>query len=416
VGATPPTWPGRGERVAILDAFSGIAGDMTLGALVACGLEPAWLRALPRSLGLEGVTVHVRQVMRAGIACVKVDFDVPPQPHGRHLEEIRRLVAAAGAVPAAVRERADRAFTLIAEQEAEIHGTTVEHVHLHEVGAVDAILDVVGSVWGLHRLGVSRVFAGAVRVGDGYVRAAHGVMPVPAPATLRILEGVRVRPGPDGAGELVTPTGAALVRVLSDGPMPAEYVPVRSGFGAGTRQFDDRANALRLVLAELPGPAHASREPLVLLAADVDDLSAEYVAAAADTLRDAGARDVVLVPTIMKKGRAGTRVEVLATPEQADTLEHLLLVHTSTLGVRRTAVERRALPRESATVLVDGEVVRVKVGRLPDGTARAKPELDDVRAAAVRLGRPTLEVAEAARGAAEALVASERARGDEAKS
>jgi len=396
---TPMAWPGSGERIGILDAYSGIAGDMTLGALVACGLDPDWLRALPGLLGLDGVTVDVRHVDRAGIACVKVEFDVPPQPHGRHLREIRRLVAAAGAVPEAVRERADRVFTLIAEQEAEIHGTTVERVHLHEVGAVDAILDVVGSVWGLHLLGVSRVFCGAVRMGEGYVRAAHGVMPVPAPATLRILEGIRVRPGPDGAGELVTPTGAALVRVLAEGPAPAEYVPVRSGFGAGTKQFEDRANALRLILAELPAPAHPGREPLVLLACDVDDLSGEYMAAAADALRSAGALDVVLLPTVMKKGRAGTRIEVLARPEAAGALEHALFVHTSTIGVRRSAVERRALPRDAQLVTVGGEPIRVKVSRLPDGSSRSKPELDDVREAAARLGRSPVEVAEAARAA-----------------
>ena len=401
-------WPGAGERVAILDAYSGIAGDMTLGALVACGLDPDWLRALPATLGLEGIGVHVRHVDRAGIACVQVTFDIPPQPHGRHLAEIRRLVAAAGAVPPAVRERADRVFTLIAEQEAEIHGTTVDRVHLHEVGAVDAILDVVGSVWGLQLLGVREVRCGAVRVGDGYVRAAHGVMPVPAPATLRILEGVRVRPGPRGAGELVTPTGAALVRVLSEGPPPDEFIPVRSGFGAGTKEFGDRANALRLVLAEVA--AREEREALVVLAADVDDLSAEYVAAAAEALRAAGALDVVLLPTVMKKGRPGTRLEVLARPTDADALEQALFAHTTTIGVRRLLVARRALARATRTVHVDGAPVRVKVTTLPDGTVRAKPELDDVRAAAARLGRATLDVADAARHASRSGATS----GDEA--
>src|SRR6185503_12408504 len=136
--------------------------------------------------------------------------------------------------------------------EAEIHGTTMERVHLHEVGSVDAILDILGSVWGFHELGVSRVFCGTLMLGDGFVKAAHGVLPVPAPATLRLLEGLRVRPGPDGAGELVTPTGAALVRVLSSGLPPDEYVPLRSGFGAGTKDFTGRANALRVTLASVP--------------------------------------------------------------------------------------------------------------------------------------------------------------------
>ncbi len=401
----PPPPPAH-ARAALLDPFSGVAGDMLLGALVAAGLDPGWLRALPAALGLDGVDVHVREVLRAEIACVKVDFDIPPQPHGRSVREIRALVDRAGVVPPDVRARADRVFTLIAEQEAEIHGTTPEAVHLHEVGAVDAILDVVGGVWGLARLGVERVYCGPLQVGDGFVRAAHGLLPVPAPATLRILEGLRVRPGPDGAGELVTPTGAALVRVLAEGPLPAEYVPRRSGFGAGTKDFTGRANALRLVLADVAvgdvavREAAAPRERLVVLAADVDDASPEYLAAAVDDLRAAGALDVVTLAVAMKKGRAGIRVEVLAADADADALETLLLRATPTIGVRRYGVERRALARRSAVVEIDGHRVRLKVVELPGGGHRAKPEFDDVRRAAAALGRPPREVHDAAVAAA----------------
>src|SRR5512132_3754318 len=305
--------------IAILDPFSGISGDMTLGALIDVGLDPAWLQALPQRLGLEGITVRVQDVRRGELACKKVDFDIPPQPHGRHIRQIRALVAAAG-VPDRVRERADRAFTAIATAEGEIHGVSAEKVHPHEVGAVDAILDVVGSVWGFELLGVERVYCGPISLGDGTVRAAHGVLPVPAPATLKLLEGLEVRPGPEGSGELVTPTGAALVRVLSEGPPPASFVPKRSGFGAGTKEFKGRANALRVVLAEpVAGGRHdgGEVERLVQLAADVDDMSGEYVAAAADALREAGALDVVLLATTMKKGRPGTRVEVLASEQRA---------------------------------------------------------------------------------------------------
>ena len=199
--------------IAILDPFSGISGDMTLGALIDLGLSAEWLTSLPQRLGLDGVTAHVSDVRRAGIACKKVDFTIPPQPHGRHLSHIRKILDASGA-PSEVRDRADAAFTAVTAAEAEIHGTTMERVHLHEVGSVDAILDILGSVWGFHELGISRVFCGTLTLGDGFVKAAHGVLPVPAPATLKLLEGLPVRTGPDGAGELVTPTGAALVRVL----------------------------------------------------------------------------------------------------------------------------------------------------------------------------------------------------------
>ena len=385
--------------IAILHPFSGISGDMTVGALVAVGLDPEWIRALPARLQLDGVTASVRDVKRAGIACVKVDFDIPPQPHGRHLKHIREIVNGCDA-PGDVKRRADAAFTLIAEQEAAIHGTTVERVHLHEVGAVDAILDVLGSVWGFQLLGVRAIYCGAVSTGDGVVSAAHGTMPVPAPATMKLLEGHVIRTGPAGAGELVTPTGAALVRVLSSGPEPDSYVPRRSGFGAGTREFADRANALRIVLADPAGDGDHDEE-IHVLACEIDDMTPEYLAGAAEMLRGRGALDVMLQPVIMKKGRAGTRVEVLAPPHLATELEGALLAETSTIGVRHSIVRRRALPREIHAVDVLGHQVSVKVVRLPDGRLRSKPEYDDVHRVAVATGRPLSDIFWLASAAAE---------------
>jgi uncharacterized protein (TIGR00299 family) protein len=371
--------------IAILHPFSGISGDMTLGALVSVGLDPEFLRALPARLGLDGVTTEIGDVKRAGIACTKVDFTIPPQPHGRHLKHIREIVRKSDAPPR-VKERADDAFTLIAEQEAAIHGTTVDKVHLHEVGAVDAILDIVGSIWGFELVGVTSVYCGAITTGDGVVTAAHGTMPVPAPATMRLLEGHVIRPGPAGAGELVTPTGAALVRVLSIGPEPGAYVPVRSGFGAGTKEFPDRANALRVVLAE-PVSDGIRVEEVHVLTCEVDDMSPEYLSAAAERLRAAGALDVVLQPVIMKKGRAGTRIEVLALPARADELERLVLAETTTIGVRRAVTSRAALPRDRRTVTVLGHEIGLKVVELTDGRRRAKPEFDDVQRVALATGR-----------------------------
>lgn len=371
---------------------------MTLGALVGVGLEPDWLRALPSRLGLEGVGVRVGSTMRAGIGCTKVDFDIPPQPHGRHLKQIRELVSRAEA-PEPVKEKAELAFTAIAEVEAQVHGTTVDRVHLHEVGAVDAILDVMGSIWGLSELGVSRVYCGVIALGDGSVSTAHGVLPVPAPATLRLLEGQAVRPGPEGSGELVTPTGAALVRVLSEGPPPA-HVPVRSGFGAGTRDFSNRPNALRIVLADAMESA-LDTEPLVWLATDLDDMSAEHVASASERLRELGALDVTTTAVQMKKGRMGVRLEVLTRPALARRLEDELFATTTTLGVRRTSVERRALRREQRTVDVLGHTVRVKVATLPDGGQRGKPEYEDVQVVSRATGRSLGDVTSLALAAAE---------------
>jgi uncharacterized protein (TIGR00299 family) protein len=384
--------------IAILDPFSGISGDMTLGALVGVGLEPEWLRALPSRLGLDGVGVRIEPTLRGEVACTKVDFDIPPQPHGRHLRQIRELVRRADA-PETVKEKADLVFTAIAEVEAGIHGTTVERVHLHEVGAVDAILDVMGSIWGLSELGVLRVYCGVIAMGDGTVRSAHGILPVPAPATLRLLEGLAVRPGPEGSGELVTPTGAALVRVLSEGRPPA-HIPVRSGFGAGTREIPGRPNALRIVLAE-PLETDLDLETLNVLATDLDDISAEHVANASDRLRELGALDVTTTAVQMKKGRMGVRIEVLSRPDLTQRLEDELFATTTTLGVRRTTVERRALRREQRTVDVLGHAVRVKVATLPSGGQRGKPEYEDVQVVSRATGGSLGDVTSLALAAAE---------------
>ena len=385
-------------RAAILDPFSGIAGDMTLGALVHVGLDPDWLRALPATLGLADVRVDIREVIRGEIVCQKVDFEIPPQPHGRHISEIRELVNRSGA-PALVRERADATFTAIATAEGEIHGMPPEEVHLHEVGAVDAILDVVGVIWGLDQIGVEQVYCGPIALGDGTVKAAHGLLPVPAPATLKLLEGHPVRPGPEGSGELVTPTGAALVRTLSSGLPPLEYVPVRSGFGAGTKDFRGRANALRIILADVGD--RSTREALVELVCDIDDMSAEYLAAAMERVRDAGALDVNVFAATMKHGRQGVRVEVLCRQPDVQRLEDLLLVETMTIGVRRRAVERRALDRGVMQITVLGHVIRAKVVTLPNGSRRAKPEFADVERVALATKRPLQDISRLATAEAE---------------
>jgi pyridinium-3,5-bisthiocarboxylic acid mononucleotide nickel chelatase len=219
---------------------------------------------------------------------------------------------------------------------------------------------------------------------------------------LKLLEGHVIRPGPEGAGELVTPTGAALVRALSSGPAPASYTPLRSGYGAGTKEFVNRANALRITLAEPALLAGVSVESLVQLATDVDDMDGEALSALAEVLREEGALDVVMLATQMKKGRPGTRIELLCAPAAAERLEYALFAHSSSIGIRRASVERHALPREEWTVLVQGEAIRMKRVTLPGGGTRTKPEFDDVRRLATRLGRSLRDVS------AEALVISER--------
>src|SRR6266513_5852921 len=318
-------------RIAILDPAAGISGDMTLGALLSLGLPTAWLEELPKRLGVADVGVTVRDARRAGITCKQIDFTIPDQPHGRHVGELVKLVERAP-ISDWVKERAVRAFRLVGEAEGRVHGVAPEKVHLHEVGAVDAVLDIVGGIEGFAQLGVEAVYNFPVAVGSGWVEAAHGRLPVPAPATAMLLEGVELAgdPGPV-EGEATTPTGAALVRVLSSGAPPARWRMVRSGWGAGQRNPPHYPNALRILVAEQA--AEAGR--VVLLATDVDDMSPEYVEPLRQALVSAGALDVQTWPVQMKKGRSGFRVEVMAPEELSEGVTAALFRHSTTAGIRR---------------------------------------------------------------------------------
>ena len=387
-------------RIAILDPTAGISGDMTLGALLAVGLPASWLEELPGRLGVGDVRVTVRDVRRAGIRCKQIDFKIPEQPHGRHVGELIKLVERAP-VSDWVKERAVRAFRLVGEAEGRVHGVAPEKVHLHEVGAVDAVLDIVGAVEGFERLGVEAVYNFPVAVGQGWVEAAHGKLPIPAPATAILLEGLEIAGGGVGPveGEATTPTGAALLRVLSAGAPPDRWRMAGSGWGAGQRDPKHYPNALRIVVAESAGEAAR----VVLLATDVDDMSPEYVEPLRQALVQAGALDVQSWPVQMKKGRQGFRVEVMVPEALAEAVTAELFRHSTTAGVRRWVAERATLPRHQLTVRLDGVAVRVKV--LDGGSVRVKPEYDDVLAAALALGRPPLEVARAVERDAEALIA-----------
>jgi uncharacterized protein (TIGR00299 family) protein len=387
-------------RIAILDPTAGISGDMTLGALLSLGVPVAWLQQLPARLGVGDVRVTVRDVRRASITCKQVEFAIPTQPHGRHVGELLRLVERAP-VSDWVKERATKAFRLVGEAEGRVHGVAPEKVHLHEVGAVDAVLDIVGAIEGFERLGVEAVHHLPVAVGQGWVEAAHGRLPVPAPATAILLEGLEIAASGGGPveGEATTPTGAALLRVLSAGAPPDRWRMVGSGWGAGQRDPKHYPNALRILLAE--AASEAGR--VVLLATDVDDMSPEYVEPLRQALVSAGALDVQTWPVQMKKGRQGFRVEVMVPEALAEAVTTELFRHSTTAGVRRWNAERATLPRHQLTVRLDGVAVRVKV--LDGGSVRVKPEYDDVLAAAKALGRPPIDVARAVERDAEALIA-----------
>jgi hypothetical protein len=398
-------------RIAILDPAAGISGDMLLGALIDAGAPRDWLEGLPARLGIPQVSIRIGGVQRAGLSATRVDVQIPePDPHpaapghGRHIAELQAMVRRAP-LSRQVQERTVRAFQLMGEAEARVHGTTVDRVHLHEVGALDAVVDIVGGVEGFERLGVEAVYHRPVAVGQGWVHAAHGGLPVPAPATALLLEGQEIAAAGPVEGEATTPTGAVLLRVLSKGAPPERWRLLGSGWGAGQRNPNGYPNALRLMLATAAPEAGA----VEVVITDLDDLSPEYVEPFRAAVFAAGAVDCVTWPLHGKKGRGGVRVEAVVPAEQVERVIDAMFRHSTTAGVRRVAMTRHTLPRRELALELNGAGrVRVKVWDAPGG-ARWKAEFDDVAAAAERLGRPAWEVArEVERRAAVELAQHER--------
>lgn len=381
-------------RGLIVDPFAGISGDMLLGALIDLGLSRDWLRAFVASLGL-GAEVSVERVERSGISCSRVVFRLPEETAERTLTDVLEVVRGSG-LAEPDRTRAEAVFRRLAEAEAAIHGEAVEDVHFHDVGALDSILDVLCAVGGLREAGYEQVFTRPVAVGTGTVTIGHGEYPLPAPATAKLLDGVRVRET-GHAEECTTPTGAALLVELTGGtPPPSEVVYGQSGYGAGSRDPEGRPNCLRLIECSiLPGSraeVDAGGRAVYALQADIDDLSAEYVAAARDVLLAAGALDVTTSRVDMKKGRPGIRLEALATDVSLSGVLETFFSGTSTIGVRYWRVDRAVLERAEELMEWRGHGIRVKRVTLPDGSTRRKPEYDDVAAAARAEGLSPYEV------------------------
>jgi uncharacterized protein (TIGR00299 family) protein len=397
------------DRILYLDCHSGASGDMVLGACLDAGLPLGSLEEAIDSLGL-GVTLEVGRVRRGGIEATRVSvLDAQATVPGggaaagshRHLSDILRLIDRAG-LPGGVKSKASDLFRRLAAVEAAVHGVAVERVHFHEVGAADSIVDIVGSVFGLEWFGARRVVASPLNTGSGLVEGAHGVMPVPAPATARLVEGVPVyADGP--AAELLTPTGALLVTAYASdyGPLPAMRLE-RTGYGAGQRDFAGRANVLRLMVgvaasagAAQPDPV-ALRERVLVLECEVDDLNPQVLGPLMGTLLERGARDAYYTALQMKKGRPGTLISVLADPAGAEPLLATLFAETTTLGVRMHEVEREVLVREVCAVTTPYGPIRMKIARRHGRIVNTAPEFDDCATLAVRAGVPVKEVLAAA--------------------
>lgn len=381
------------------DCFSGASGDMIVGALIDAGADFAEIRRGIESLGVPGFMVSAEKVTKRGLAATqfKVVQSDALQPH-RHLEHVLEIIEA-GDLPQPVKETAAATFRRLAECEAQVHGTTVEHVHFHEVGAIDSIADIVGTHLALHILGVKRVLASALPVGYGTVSCAHGVMPVPAPATALLLEGAAYFGG-DVPGELVTPTGAALISQLAEryGPMPLMEI-ASVGCGSGTRDIADRANLLRVFLGETHD-ALAPTEPITVIETNIDDMNPELFPPLIAKLIEQGARDAFLTPILGKKGRPGYQVTVLCDGAKSSDLANVMFHESTTLGLRVRQEQRVCLDREWKHVSTAWGNVRIKLGRLDGRTIRTVPEFEDCRQIAERAHVPVLEVYQAAAAAA----------------
>jgi len=394
-------------RIAYLDCFSGISGDMFLGALLDAGVPFELFQNTVADLNI-GATLELSRADRAGISATKLDVvvngkkDLPReeywadrQQHGdlhqhdhshRRLPDILRIIAAASVTERA-KQTASEIFSALAAAEAKVHNVGVDDVHFHEVGAADAIVDIVCAAVGAEALGVEQFICSPLNVGGGSVACAHGVMPVPAPATLELLRGAPIYSS-DIQKELVTPTGAAIVKVLVSGFGPRPMMATEKiGYGAGAREFSGHSNVLRLSVGETEtavfssdgAASHYAEEEIVILEANLDDLNPQLIGYIVDLALAEGARDVFTTPVQMKKNRPGTLLTILAQPEQEEKLRALLFRESSTLGVRTRRERRHCLPRRFEAVITPWGEVRMKIANLNGTVSQYAPEYEDCR-------------------------------------
>ena len=379
-------------KICYLDAFSGISGDMTVGALVDAGAPPDALIDALRSLD-TGARFEIEKTSRGGVAASKfhVHMDAAPARH-RHLSQILKMIDSAGITDRA-KAAAASVFRRLGDAEAAVHGVPVEKVHFHEVGAVDSIADIAGACVALDLLGVEEIHSSAINVGSGTVKTEHGVLPVPAPATARLLAGIPIYSrGPEV--ELTTPTGAALAVTLASGFGPLPPMKISAiGHGAGDRNFESQPNVLRVLLGERTSASEATL--VSVIEANIDDSSPQVLGYALDKLMDAGALDAALSPLQMKKGRPGSLLRVIARPEDQERLAQIVFAETSTLGLRIHAAERRVEERSIVTVDTPHGPVRIKVS----ASGAFAPEYEDCRRIAESTGAPLPQVLRAAQEA-----------------
>jgi len=366
-------------RTAIFDPLSGASGDMILGALVDSGMPLSTIQIAIAQLGIEDARISAEPASSGAVRGIRVRVETIGAQPSRNWQAIRGLLEAS-ALNAIVRDAALSVFQILAEAEAEAHGEPVESVHFHEAGAVDAIVDVVGACAGLAHLGVERIVSRPVAVGSGWVQSAHGLLPVPAPATAILLERARAPiranpPGPTEPGELLTPTGAAILGALAEWRVPS-FVPERVGYGFGSRQLP-WPNALRLWIGETAAAGDDSSESELLLETNIDDMNPQFFEPLSDRLFAAGALDVWLSPATMKKGRPATVLSAIVPASRRDDVERALFLNSTTLGVRATAIDRTKAPRRFVPVATRWGEVQLKLRGWDGRVIGAMPEYDD---------------------------------------
>ncbi len=376
------------ERVLFLEPVGGIAGDMFLAAAIDLGVSVESLEAPLHSLSVPGWKLSTSKQERHAITGTHLDvvLSSPEEHPHRSYRDIEAIVAKSG-LPARVKETALAIFRNIGEVEAKVHGTTLDAIHFHEVGAVDSIVDICGAAMALELLGWPKVFTTPPPLGSGTIRIAHGTVPIPVPATLELLKDRPVRF--EGRGELTTPTGAAILKTIATFESPAELIVERIGYGVGTKDWPDRANVLRASVGRSTG---SSASTLTVLECNLDDASPQLVSSVLERLMTAGALDVWVTPVVMKKGRPGHLLGVLCTPEKKQALVELLLVESTSLGVRASQVERFALDRRFDSVTTPWGAVQVKVGLRAGRVVNVAPEFEDCRALAETAKVPLKEV------------------------
>ncbi len=394
-------------RIAYLDCFSGVSGDMLLGAMLDAGLVLEELRGELAGLPLSGFALSANKVKRAGIAATHAVVEVSEEQPARTLEDVLRVIAGAR-LPDADKEKGAAVFRRLAEAEAHVHGETAEAVHMHDVGAVDAIVDVMGAVAGLRMLGAERLYCSALPLGSGEVTGPHGVLPVPAPATLELIamSAAPVRTSDAARGELVTPTGAAIVTTLATFERP-EITVERVGYGAGSRDPESRPNVLRIWLGDSPESRGTS--PMLLIETNIDDMTPEMLAYVQARLLAQGAADAWLSPVTMKKGRAAVVLSVICTEAAEERIARLILHETSTLGVRVRPIHRWEAEREVLEFESSLGSAAVKVKRLPGQLPRYAPEYEACARLAEATGLPIAEVYRLVQAEAEARFANDSA-------